>query len=188
MTHYFSFAPEHFNNNGDQGNIEVLRYFLTSQGVEFEQTDAIESADFVLIGDASRAAIAHYELELFELVPILQARFDQGLPTLIVGSSYELLAGRIRGLEAQQLGPRFSGFASTELTPGIRVGGYKNSEMVGADIEMSGLFIATKYFGPVLAKNPELLDMILVGLGAQMAQWPKQMLDLVQLVRQTSSY
>ena len=55
--------PEHFNNNGDQGNIEALSLELKAAKVEHAAIDKIEEADFVLFGDAGRAAMSHYAHE-----------------------------------------------------------------------------------------------------------------------------
>ena len=77
--------PEHFNNNGDQGNIEVLSIELKATKVEHAVVDKIEKADFVLFGDASRAAMGHYESELEGYRPQIRERFSEGLATLLVG-------------------------------------------------------------------------------------------------------
>ena len=84
--------PEHFNNNGDQGNIEVLSTELKAAKVEHAAMDKIEEADFVLFGDASRAAMRHYESELEGYRPLIRDRFSEGLATLLVGSCYEFFA------------------------------------------------------------------------------------------------
>lgn len=187
MISYFSFHPKHFNNNGDQGNLEVISYFLAAQGVGFEQAETVDLADFVLIGDGSRAAIRHYTQHLTELIPALQSRYDSGKATLIVGSTYEFFMGKIRGLDAQEQGERVSAFSSTEID-GSMIGGYRNSELTGPDAQIKGAFIATKYFGPLLAKNPEILDLVLTEIGAQKASWPTEMLELVKQIRELSSY
>ncbi len=47
--------PEHFNNNGDQGNIEVLSMELKAAKVEHAVVDQIEKADlFCLAMPAER--------------------------------------------------------------------------------------------------------------------------------------
>ena len=159
MTTYFSFRPDYFNNNGDQGNIEVLR---ETMGSTFVETQAIDSADFVLIGDASLAVTEHFADELEKLREIIRTRFDLGLPTLIVGRSYEFYAAELSLTAAKTF--RFSGFVETK----DGVFGYKNSATDLPDVTQKGAFIGTNLFGPLLAKNPELLSTMLKALGAEL--------------------
>ena len=163
MTSVFSFRPEYFNNNGDQGNIEALEHFSQSK---FDPTE-IQKADFVLIGDASRAAMREFEGELDQLTNPLQSRFEAGLPTLLVGSSYEFFCSRIRGLPELEFGARVSEFREIS-TSEFKVRGYRNSEILGNDFFMKGLFIGTSIYGPVLAKNIELVNAIAKGLGIEL--------------------
>lgn len=162
MIKVFSFRPEHFNNNGDQGNLEALQHFLRTQTLPASITEA----DFVLIGDASRAAMREFEAELLQLVPALQRRLDEGLPTLIVGSSYEFYSKLLAGAPRLSYGARASEFR-TATSDGISVKGYRNSEIVDGDIFISGAFVMTTLFGPVLAKNPQLLQVMARNFGLE---------------------
>ena len=183
MRTYFSFMPEHFNNNGDQGNLEVLRFFLEAQGLQVSATDDAAVADFVLVGDASRAAISHHEQELTRLISVLSSRIAKGLPTLLVGSSYEFFIGKIAELGTHARTIRVSEFRSVALTAELTVMGYRNSELASGDVQLFGGFIATTLYGPILAKNPELLDLLLLRLGAERANWPEDMLEFVAKIR-----
>jgi len=171
MIRVSTFKPEHFNNNGDQGNIEVLSFCLSAQGIEYVVTDQIEPADdFVLVGDASIAAMNHYESDLLELVPLLAKRLEAGKATLLVGRAYEFLAPHL-GLDLQ-VGARRSEFLKVSSDLGD-IMGYHNSEVVEPRFFVSGNFFGTTLFGPVLAKNPGLLVQILNSLGYQgeLDQW-----------------
>jgi CobQ-like glutamine amidotransferase family enzyme len=60
--------------------------------------------------------------------------------------------------------------------------GYKNSELFGAEVFISGAFVGTQLYGPILAKNPDLLELILRGLGAE-AVFEESDLGLIAEVR-----
>ncbi|SCX11132.1 hypothetical protein [Candidatus Aquiluna sp. UB-MaderosW2red] len=165
-----TFHPEHFNNNADQGNIEVLAMLMAKAGVGYEISTSISpDSDFVLIGDASFAAIAHYQAELENLVPILTERLESGNPTLIVGSSYEFYLKRIPDFPKYRMAQRVSGFVSVVTNLMEPVIGYRNSELFDAEVFIAGAFVGTQLYGPVLAKNPELLQMISLKMGFQPA-------------------
>lgn len=160
MIRVFSFLPEFFNNNGDQGNLEALAHFLNEKLEPAE----IQDAEFVLFGDASRAPIREFEKDLRELVPALQLRLDKGLPTLLVGSSFEFLAPLLVGMPKIQYGERVSEFRQASDS-GLTAKGYRNSEVVSGDLVIRGAFVGTTLFGPILAKNIELLELIAERLG-----------------------
>jgi CobQ-like glutamine amidotransferase family enzyme len=163
MITYHSFEPIYFNNNGDQGNLEVLLHYLAASSFEVERVDNPERADFLLIGDASQAVIDHFGKQLNLLRQHLQERYQAGRPTLLVGSVYEYFSIDL-GLIAQK-SARETGFVST--ADGYF--GYRNSDNNLPDVLTQKSFIATKLFGPVLAKNPKLLELVLGALGAELA-------------------
>lgn len=160
MIKVFSFRPEYFNNNGDQGNLEALKHYLQ---VEFQES-TIEDADFVLFGDGSRAALREFAGELLASVPYLKARLDSGQPTLLVGATYELLAPHLTGSPALSYTQRASEFREA-TSAGVKVRGYRNSELDGGDLYIKGAFVMTTLFGPVLAKNLELIELFARSLG-----------------------
>jgi len=173
----FAFMPEHFNNNGDQGNIEVLAAELSAAKATHKFIGEIERADFVLFGDASRAAIRHYESELKVMRPLVRERFSKGLATLLVGSCYEFFAGDL-GLELRKV-TRRSEFVAGEYF------GYRNTEYDLAPVTRNGLFVATSLYGPFLAKNPSYLSELLVGLGAKPELLPER-LSWIEKIREVS--
>ena len=178
MIKLYTFHPEHFNNNGDQGNIEVLAAELTAALVEFEFVESVAEADFVLIGDASRAAMRHYTGELEALRPAMRERFQFGRPTLVVGSSYEFLASEF-GLISSQV-PRRSEFFDGDYF------GYRNTDKDLPTVTRNGEFIATSLYGPFLAKNPRSLTEILASLGVQV-ELSAEGLTWIERIREVSA-
>jgi CobQ-like glutamine amidotransferase family enzyme len=172
----FSFRPEHFNLNGDQGNLEALRHFTKTDFT----SSGIEDADLVLFGDASRAAMRHFSDELESQIPELSARLAAGSPTLLVGSCYEFFSGKVAGLPALSVAERVSEFRQASAQ-GITVKGYRNSEVASADLFISGHFVGTTLFGPVLAKNPTLLEHLAKGLGLEVSLSDEQLRWIAQL-------
>ncbi|MEL0134570.1 MAG: hypothetical protein VW803_00085 [Aquiluna sp.] len=178
MIQLFTFHPEHFDNNGDQGNMEVLRFELERAGVKHGKCKTVEAAEFVLIGDASRAAMRHYAEELRGLLPAVRNRMSAGLPTLLVGSSYEFFASEL-GLAGKKM-PRRSEFVSGEYF------GYRNTELDLPTVHRNALFVATSLFGPFLAKNPGYLNDLLRGLGVKSELDPVK-LEWIEKIREVSA-
>jgi CobQ-like glutamine amidotransferase family enzyme len=174
----YTFHPEHFNNNGDQGNVEVLAAELTAALVEFEFVESVAEADFVLIGDASRAAMRHYTGELEALRPAMRERFQFGRPTLVVGSSYEFLASEF-GLISSQVHRRSEFFDGDYF-------GYRNTDKDLPAVTRNGEFIATSLYGPFLAKNPRSLTEILASLGVQV-ELSAERLTWIKRIREVSA-
>ena len=163
MTNFYTFQPDFFNNNGDQGNILVLRRQLEASGQHFDQTELIEGSDFVLIGDASRASMRNFRSELEALRPSVLRRFSEELPTLIVGSAYEFFVDVI-GLKFGRVSRR------SEFVEQEGVFGYVNTDTDLPPFFSRGAFMATNLFGPLLAKNPRLLRIQVEALGADFIQ------------------
>ena len=178
MISVFTFHPEHFNNNGDQGNIEVLASELAARGGGVTHTEDLGGADFVLVGDASRAAISHYRDGLEMIRERLVDRLGRGKPTLIVGSSYEFFADSL-GFEVRR-GERRSEFI---LESGFF--GYRNSDAELPTVFRNGLFVATSLFGPILAKNPQLLSEYLASFGFD-GQLENRRLEWIAEIRRRS--
>ena len=176
MIKVFSFRPEFFNNNGDQGNLEALSHFTRAELVSAE----IEKADVVLFGDASRAAMREFENEMQSHVGVIEARLASGAPTLLIGSSFEYFASRVKGMPTLSYGERASEFRTVEAV-GLRLRGYRNTELVSPDVFVSGNFVGTTLFGPVLAKNPTLLERFAKALGLEVQMSAEQRFWIEQL-------
>lgn len=161
MKTYFSFQPHYFNNNGDQGNLEVLKFLLKKKRRKFNQTDDPKTSDFLLVGDASQAVMGHFQKDLAKLRKVISQRYEKGQATLLVGSAYEFFAEDL-GLAPSKT-TRQSAFVMSES-----YFGYRNSDSTLPVIHIRGSFIATSLFGPVLAKNPELLRSVLRSLDCEL--------------------
>lgn len=176
MIKIFTFEPEYFNSNGDQGNLEVITALLTQQKMKYKFVPTAKEADFVLLGDCSLASLENFEKQLGKLRKTVAARFSDGLPTLLVGNSYEFFAPEI-GLTVKRI-PRESKFVTT---PEGHFG-YRNSDNDLPICLVNGAFIATSLFGPVLAKNPQLLSLVMSSLGAKM-KLSEEVLGWIEAIR-----
>lgn len=176
MIKIFTFEPFYFNNNGDQGNIEVISHQLSQQGKKFKMVDSAGEADLVLIGDCSQAVLEEFSGQLSKLRKVIAKRFANGLPTILVGAAYEFFAPEL-GLEAR-ITERESRFVTDE----VGHFGYRNSDKDLPVCLVQGSFIATSLFGPVLAKNPKLLETVLDSLGAKMSM-SAQALGWIETIR-----
>lgn len=180
-----TFMPTYFNNNGDQGNIEVLAKQLQWRGIQHEVTSSdLADSDFLLVGDGSRAVMREFESNLAAVTEILQERLLAGKATLLVGSSHEYFCSKLPGLPNPKKVLRVSEFR--EVTAGNQiVFGYRNSE-IDVDLFIEKAFISTTLFGPVLAKNPNLLNLVLSSMGVTSAlpeQQQSMLTGLIEAIR-----
>lgn len=181
-----SFRPEFFDNNGDQSNLSVLTAHLEALGAEVEIAPEIPGADFVLIGDSSIAAHAHFESELLALLPELKLRLSTGRPTLLVGRSWEFFAPLL-GFSMIH-GERSSKFVKL-IVSSQEVIGYHNSTVLEPRFSATGAFIGTTLFGPLLAKNPGVLKMIVNALGLELTgEYFQESERLANLVRESTTF
>lgn len=147
------------NLNGDQGNLLALRRYLSAAGFEVEirsaaTTEAALSCDFWFVGHGSVAAMQSIDEALRA---IDWTRVLAEVPGLVVGSSFEWLAAHGKLNDTIQRGERVSQFEVAEFGP-LRVLGYRNTDSGLPNLSLSGRVICTMLHGPLLAKNPQLLD------------------------------
>ena len=168
-----TFMPEYFNNNGDQGNIEVLAKQLEWRGIQHSVTSTeFADSDFLLVGDGSRAVMREFEADLAAITNLLQERLINGKATLLVGSSHEYFCSKLSGLPKLRTLSRVSEFR--EVTSGSQNAfGYRNSDK-DIDLFVVKAFISTTLYGPLLAKNQNLLDLVLSSMGVT-AQLPGEL-------------
>jgi CobQ-like glutamine amidotransferase family enzyme len=159
-----TYKPTYFNNNGDQGNIEVLAKQLEWRGVQYSVTSSdFADSDFLLVGDGSRAVMREFESDLLALKNLVAERLRTGKATLLVGSAHEFFCSRLPELPELKKTPRVS--EHREVTFGdLRVFGYRNNE-IDVDFFIERAFISTSLFGPILAKNENLLNIVLNSIG-----------------------
>lgn len=159
-----TFMPTYFNNNGDQGNIEVLAKQLEWRGIPCSVTSTdFAGSDFLLVGDGSRAVMREFKSELAAITDLISERLSSGKATLLVGSAHEFFCSRLPGLPELKYAPRVS--EHREVVSGdLRVFGYRNNE-IDNDLFIEQAFISTSLFGPILAKNENLLNIVLTSIG-----------------------
>jgi CobQ-like glutamine amidotransferase family enzyme len=181
-----SFKPEFFDNNGDQGNLAVITAQLSAAGVQYEVTGEYQGCDFLLVGDCSIAVLKHFEGELTELLAELKKRYLAGKPTLLVGRTYEYFAPLL-GIDVKH-GQRESKFVALRVLD-QEVFGYHNSTVIEPRLQISGAFIGTTLFGPLFAKNPMILKMIVSSLGFELkGEYFEQSVLLASKVREATTF
>jgi CobQ-like glutamine amidotransferase family enzyme len=159
-----TFKPTYFNNNGDQGNIEALAKQLQWRSVQYSVTSSeFADSDFLLVGDGSRAVMREFESELAAITDLVAERLRTGKATLLVGSAHEFFCSRLPGLPELKNAPRVSQHREVSFGD-LRVFGYRNNE-IDVDFFLEQAFISTSLFGPILAKNENLLNIVLTSMG-----------------------
>jgi len=166
-----AFEPTLHNQNGDLANLTMIARVLESVGVpvsighEEWSAESFLSCDLALVGDASIAAMGATATKFLELPDLIKSRNEAGRLTLLVGSSYERLAGSLLSLTPTP-SPRFSGFSACEFS-GEVVWGYVNTIVELPRIFRRGSIIGTQFFGPLLARNPSLVRQIISAWGLE---------------------
>ncbi len=165
--------PDHLNLNGDIGNLEVLSKQLSWRGIENEITaiqsthDLDQELNFILIGHGSVAAWQDVDETFSAMLPQIGVLKEKGVPCLSVSSGFERLAKSsiFTGLDTGNRAERVSKFEV--LRDGdAEVLGYLNTDLNLPTLHRDGQWIGTMLHGPVLAKNPELLDELLASICA----------------------
>lgn len=158
------FGPE-FNQNGDLGNLTVLGRALQGRGqsirieLEVQHHDALVEVDFLVVGDGSLAHQRARQSELKLLADVVAERRVRGKWTLLVGSSYRQLAQPVFGSTSTSGIERRSGFFTTDVS-GSALWGYMNTESDLAPVVIQDRVIGTEFFGPFLARNPSIIQLI----------------------------
>jgi CobQ-like glutamine amidotransferase family enzyme len=170
MITFHTFLPDRLNLNGDQANIFVLQKRLEWQGIasrivpvnSLAQLDDIDpQTGFLLVGHGSQAAMrtvepmsGEFRDKVFELAHV-------GLAGLAVGSGYELLFPDFAR------GTRRSDYANVPAENGLpELFGYVNTDTNLPVVTVVGdSFICTMVHGPVLARTPQLADLLLQRMG-----------------------
>lgn len=167
-----AFFGNEFNQNGDLANLEVIQRACLNAGSHvvakpnLQDGQQLFDADFLVVGDASMAHQRHRSGEITGLVEIVREREHAGKPTLLVGSSYEHLWGKLTGSEFQARKSRLSGFYST-FVGGREYWGYVNTQSSMPLLAQHGATTGTAFFGPFLARNVDALKKLLASLGCK---------------------
>jgi CobQ-like glutamine amidotransferase family enzyme len=175
MINLFSVFPSQLNLDGDQGNLLALKKYLVAAGFEasvhkLSPDVRPRDAHFVLFGHGSLAAMESIDVSLGQLdwPGLLES------PGLAVGSAFEYLSRR--SIVSQVLKPqeRESSF-QVEAFGNQTVLGYRNTDSGLPNLVINGQWICTMLHGPVLAKNPILLDKAArAAVKAAGLKWPSQ--------------
>lgn len=157
-----SLFPADLNLNGDQANLLVLQKRLTLRGqqcVTKEITlDAISSVDVVFLGHGSSEAWKFVHSQAPEIFKTLSEFVTRGGKLIAVAS------GAIAVLA--ELGKKYeSGPHRSEFVNEGGVVGYINTDVQAPVLQYVWQSWFTLLHGPVLAKNPDLADRILLDYG-----------------------
>jgi lipid II isoglutaminyl synthase (glutamine-hydrolysing) len=174
MIHLGLLFPKHLNLNGDSGNLEVLSRQFEWRGHEVELVELHELPDlsqplhFVLTGHGSEAAWADIRAEFESMTNGLKALLDSGVPVLAISTGFEaaIRSGLVTAGPLSALPERISKFSVVE-TDGQQLLGYVNVDTNLPEFFRQGSFIGTALHGPVLSKNPALLDELLAAIASK---------------------
>ena len=157
--------PDHLNLNGDMANLLVMQKRLKWQGKPAEMVPLTSSSnladyDFVLVGHGSTAAWADIK-SIDPVFFINVVRYiNSGKPALIIASAFDRLAEAVLGRK-HSTGSHRSEFVKT--ADGIV--GYLNTDSNEQVILWHKKTVFTLLHGPVLVKNPELADQLILKSG-----------------------
>ena len=128
-------------------------------------SDLARNLDFIFIGHGSVAAWSAIHSEFDAIAPTLRSLLDGGTPGLAISTGFEELVRTnvFTGLEATTMATRTSKF-EVYKDGDNEVLGYLNTDVNLPLITRKANFIGCMLHGPVLAKNPELLDEVLLAI------------------------
>jgi CobQ-like glutamine amidotransferase family enzyme len=171
-------SPTHLNLNGDLGNLLVLKKRLEWRYVEssiqhLNGSEDLDDFDFILVGHGSNAAWKQLLDSRSDLLGKLVSYVESDGALLAVASAADRLQPLLTGVEVS-FGDRVSEFLDVD-----GVVGYKNSGSKGENLSWYKNALLTQLHGPVLAKNPELADLIISSNGWADISLRSQELDAV---------
>ena len=160
--------PKHLNLNGDLGNAEVIAKQLEWRGLATEivavetVADLSKSLHFILVGHGSSAAWAAINTLVRSMAPAVRELVGSGTPGLAISTGFEKLIehGALRELAVSKLPERISKF-HVQNDGNSEILGYLNTDVDLPILHREGNWISTLLHGPILAKNPKLLEEML---------------------------
>lgn len=163
--------PDHLNLNGDLGNMEVISKQLDWRGIAHEvirvETEQQLASDlsFLLIGHGSNAAWEAIREPVGSLSGSLRSLIEAGLPGLCVSTGFEELVrlSVLTNFTLKSMPERVSKFVVHADESGDILG-YLNTDVDLPNLHRQGQFVCTMLHGPVLAKNPKLLNELLLSI------------------------
>jgi lipid II isoglutaminyl synthase (glutamine-hydrolysing) len=166
MIRLVSLFGSQLNLNGDLANIKVIERQLGWRGLDVQVIDCSTAEqlrearpDFVLVGHGSVAAWKSIETEFVKACSVLDELILAGVAALAVSSGFEALHPHLAVLRGQSFESksRVSKFDVSDFE-GHRALGYRNTEAQLSSLSRHGSLVGTMLHGPVLVKNPELLE------------------------------
>lgn len=160
--------PEDLNLNGDQANLLVLKkrlanYGKTSQIVEIDGPADLGQFSFVFLGHGPKAAWSSIKAAYPNLFADLKSAMEHGSFVFAVGSGYINLVQEL-SLELPQP-EEATGEHRSEFVDVNGIVGYLNSDSNLSPLVFQEDLLLTLLHGPVLAKNPDLADKIILRMG-----------------------
>jgi lipid II isoglutaminyl synthase (glutamine-hydrolysing) len=157
--------PDQLNLNGDQGNLEVLTKQLKWRGVPSEVfavrtvAELEQRFDLIFVGHGSIAAWSSIDDEFHAMTPKLAQLIRAGVPGMSISTGFEKLveSGVLTVPKIEPLKERISKFEIFEDSHS-EVLGYLNTDVNLPVLHREQNWIASMLHGPVLAKNPALLN------------------------------
>ncbi len=195
MIRLLEMYPDHLNLNGDLANSIVLRKQFEMRGFQVEilkyrPGDELPGEfDFFVIGHGSAAAWSSIESDFKNQIAKLTESLLRSVSGIVIGNGFEATAKALFGIDFQPK-PRRSEFAIANVE-GQEILGYVNS---ATDLPLAlwhRNVLGTLLHGPVLAKNPVLVDRFIADIchrrgianrPIEMKNEADQMTDLVERV------
>lgn len=155
--------PSHLNLNGDAANCDALSFYLGSAGVDTQILDFNlddqwdERVDFVVVGHGSIAAwksLASHKTRIADF--LIRARIS-GAIILLVSSAISELSADLKLNLIPEKTDRVSKFVEVEFKQ-LKLVGYVNTDLELPYFESRDGFWLTSLHGPLVAKNPELVN------------------------------
>lgn len=192
MKTIYTLMPDRLNLNGEQGNVLVLSRRLEWQSVSHQVVEIQDLAQlekllpkleksprdcFVFMGQGSFETFSYLEKQSALLHDLLARLVFAGIPTLAVGTCYEIFANAPKS----QL--FFSEFIKSDFKPGgFEILGYASTGYdLPALVTKGDNTVLTTMHGPVLAKNPKLADWFLAEMGV-VREVVKELIEVDEIV------
>ncbi|MEY4434729.1 MAG: hypothetical protein RIR16_769 [Actinomycetota bacterium] len=181
-----SLFPGHLNLNGDMANADILSYYLKLAGLEHEIAK-IESLvdtdfDFVVIGHGSSAAWRNLP-PARDIAKFITQLNQQGATCLLIGSAVTKLSEPLGFSKVEKLSDRESVFVAENHEQHELIG-YRNTEYAIPNFYESGNIWLSALHGPLLAKNPWLVEKFFIKHGLEFRSLPVQIQRTTEAARQ----
>lgn len=180
-----SLFPGHLNLNGDVANVDILSFYLKLAGYEHEivKIESLVDAhfDFVVIGHGSRAAWRNLP-PAQEIAKFIKRLSTQGGTCLLIGSAVTELSEQLGFSKVEKLRDRESVFVAENQGEHELIG-YRNTEFDISNFFESGNIWISALHGPILAKNPWIVEKFFIQRRLNFCPLPKQLQEATEATR-----